>query len=51
VQLTIPGGLERAAQALDVLTCAGMTISRFEQVGLSLADLIERTVQRRQRGE
>jgi ABC-2 type transport system ATP-binding protein len=51
VQMTIPGGLDRAAQALDVLTCAGMVISRFEQVSLSLADLIERTVQRRQRGE
>jgi ABC-2 type transport system ATP-binding protein len=50
VQMTIPGGLDRAAQALDVLTCAGMSISRFEQISLSLADLIERTVERRRGG-
>jgi ABC-2 type transport system ATP-binding protein len=47
VELTVPGGLDRAAQALDLLTCAGMRVARFEQVTLSLADLIERTVQRR----
>ena len=47
VEMTIPGGLDRAAQALDLLTCAGMRVARFEQVTLSLADLIERTVQRK----
>jgi ABC-2 type transport system ATP-binding protein len=49
LEITIPGGLETAAQALDVLTCAGMAVARFEPVRLSLADLIERTVQRQQR--
>ena len=48
VELAIPGGLDAAAQALDVLTCAGMAVARFEPVRLSLADLIERTVQRQQ---
>jgi ABC-2 type transport system ATP-binding protein len=51
VRMTIPGGLDRAAEALDIFTCAGMQIARFEQVSLSLADLIERTVQRQQGSE
>ena len=47
VQMAIPGGLDRAAQTLDILTCAGVSVARFEPVTLSLADLIERTVERR----
>jgi ABC-type multidrug transport system ATPase subunit len=47
VQMAIPGGLDRAAQTLDILTCAGVSVARFEPVALSLADLIERTVERR----
>jgi ABC-2 type transport system ATP-binding protein len=48
VELRISGGLDRAAEALDLLTCAGVRVARFEPVRLSLADLIERTVARQQ---
>jgi ABC-2 type transport system ATP-binding protein len=47
VELRIPGGMDRAAEVLDLLTCAGVPVARFEPVRLSLADLIERTVERR----
>jgi hypothetical protein len=46
VEMEIPGGAERAAQVLAFLTEQGLPISRFERVTLSLADLIERIVQR-----
>jgi ABC-2 type transport system ATP-binding protein len=50
VELRIAGGMDRAAEVLDLLTCAGLSVARFEPVRLSLADLIERTVAR-QRAE
>jgi hypothetical protein len=45
------GGLERAAQVIAFLTEQGVAIARFERVDLSLAELIERVLQRRGRME
>jgi len=45
VEMEIPGRLERAAAVLQALGDAGVRVGRFERVGLSLADLIERIVQ------
>ena len=42
VDLSIPGGNARAAEALRFLVQEGPPISRFESVSLSLAELIER---------
>jgi ABC-2 type transport system ATP-binding protein len=47
VELDAPGGLDRAAQILDVLACAGVRVARFEHAPLTLAELIERVVARR----
>jgi ABC-2 type transport system ATP-binding protein len=46
VQADIEGGLGRTAHVIDVLNCAGVSVGRFERVGLSLAELIERVVTR-----
>lgn len=50
VEVEVPGGPDRAAEVLALLTEQGVPISTFEPVRLSLADLIERIVQRT-RGE
>jgi ABC-2 type transport system ATP-binding protein len=50
VDLDIPGGAERAAEVLALLVDSGVSVSGFERVRLSLADLIERIVERRRRG-
>lgn len=50
VRLTVPGGLDRASEALEFLAGAGMGLSRFERVNLTLADLIERVVASRMEG-
>jgi ABC-type multidrug transport system ATPase subunit len=50
VDLDIPGGFSRAAQALAFLTERGVSVARFERVRLSLGELIERAIGR-QRGE
>ena len=47
VRLQLSGGHEAAARALDLLTTAGVPVARFERAGLSLADLMERIVERR----
>jgi ABC-2 type transport system ATP-binding protein len=47
VTLELSGGHDEAARALDFLSTAGVSIARFERLGLSLADLIERIVQHR----
>jgi ABC-2 type transport system ATP-binding protein len=47
VEMEVPGGLERAAQVTAFLIEQGVVVARFERVGLPLADLIERIVQRR----
>lgn len=46
VELEIPGGPERAAQVLAFLTEQRIPVARFERVTLSLADLIQRIVER-----
>ena len=46
VELEIPGGPERAAQVLAFLTEQAVPIARFERVTMSLADLIQRIVER-----
>jgi len=46
VEMEIPGGPARAAQVVAFLTEQGLAIARFERVSLSLADLIERIVER-----
>jgi ABC-type multidrug transport system ATPase subunit len=47
VTLELSGGLDAAARALDLLTTAGVSVARFERIGLSLAELLERIVQQR----
>jgi ABC-2 type transport system ATP-binding protein len=44
VDLIIRGGEAKAAAALAILVEAGVTVSRFERLELSLADLIERVI-------
>jgi ABC-2 type transport system ATP-binding protein len=46
VELEIPGGPDRAAQVLAFLTEQRIPIARFDRVTLSLADLIQRIVER-----
>ena len=46
VHLVIPGGPPVTARVVDVLTCAGVPVARFERAPLSLADLIDRVVKR-----
>ncbi|MGH7649120.1 MAG: ABC transporter ATP-binding protein [Gemmatimonadaceae bacterium] len=46
VELEIPGGPDRAAQVLAVLAEQRIPIARFDRVTLSLADLIQRIVER-----
>ncbi|HEX7941895.1 MAG TPA: hypothetical protein VF488_08805, partial [Gemmatimonadaceae bacterium] len=49
LEMEIPGGPERAAQVVAFLVEQGVSVARFERVSLSLADLIERIVQRGRR--
>jgi ABC-type multidrug transport system ATPase subunit len=51
VHLVIPGGPPVTARVVDVLTCAGVPVARFERAPLSLADLIDRVVKRAAREE
>jgi len=44
VTLTIPGGMENAADVLACLASSGVDVARFEQSNVSLAELIERAV-------
>jgi ABC-2 type transport system ATP-binding protein len=44
VELDVPGGPEAAQRALTSLVLAGVPVSRFERVSLSLADLLDRIV-------
>ncbi len=46
LRMDVPGGPAQAARVVDVLTCAGVPVARFERVGVSLAELIERIVAR-----
>ena len=47
VDMTIPGGAERAAEVLALLVRDGVPVASFERTRLSLPDLIERIVRRR----
>jgi len=47
LEMEVPGGPDRTAQVLAFLTEQHVPIARFERVTLSLADLIERIVERR----
>jgi ABC-2 type transport system ATP-binding protein len=47
MEMEIPGGLDRAAHVTAFLAYQGVTVARFERIALSLADLIERIVERR----
>jgi ABC-type multidrug transport system ATPase subunit len=46
VEIDVPGGLAQIAQALEFLVSRGAAIARCERADLSLADLIERVMQR-----
>jgi ABC-2 type transport system ATP-binding protein len=46
LEMRVPGGADAAASVLERLVTSGVTITRFERVQLSLADLIERVQQR-----
>jgi ABC-type multidrug transport system ATPase subunit len=51
VEIEVPGGLSGAADALEFLACAGVSLARFEHRRPTLADLIERVVQRAATGD
>ena len=50
IDVDVPGGLDEAAHVLDVLTCAGVRVARFERAPLTLAELLDRIVARRKEG-
>src|SRR5687767_216440 len=47
IDVDVPGGLDDAARTLDLLTCAGVRVARFERAPLTLAELLDRIVTRR----
>ena len=50
IDVDVPGGLDQAAHVLDLLTCAGVRVARFERAPLTLAELLDRIVARRKDG-
>jgi ABC-2 type transport system ATP-binding protein len=50
IDVDVPGGLDQAAHVLDLLTCAGVRVARFERAPLTLAELLDRIVARRGEG-
>jgi ABC-2 type transport system ATP-binding protein len=50
IDVDIPGGMDQAAYVLDLLTCAGVRVARFERAPLTLAELLDRIVARRSGG-
>ena len=44
--IDIPGGLDSAAQAVDYLVARGVSVARFERIGISLGELIQRITSR-----
>lgn len=50
IDVDVPGGLDQAARVLDLLTCAGVRVARFERAPLTLAELLDRIVARRKEG-
>jgi ABC-2 type transport system ATP-binding protein len=49
IELDIPGGAEAAADVVGALARADVRVARCERMALSLADLLERTLQRYRR--
>ena len=47
IDIDVPGGMDQASYVLDVLTCAGVRVARFERAPLTLAELLDRIVARR----
>jgi ABC-2 type transport system ATP-binding protein len=47
IDIDVPGGMDQAAYVLDLLTCAGVRVARFERAPLALAELLDRIVTRR----
>ncbi len=50
IDVDVPGGMDQAAHVLDLLTCAGVRVARFERAPLTLAELLDRIVARRAGG-
>jgi ABC-2 type transport system ATP-binding protein len=48
VEMEVPGELARAADVVAALVRAGVPVARFERSALSLADLMERIIERRE---
>lgn len=46
IEIHVAGDLDQAARILDLLTCAGVAVARFERRPLSLADLLDRVMAR-----
>src|SRR4051812_285285 len=46
LDIEIPGGMDGAAQAVELLAARGVIVARFEHVGLSLGELIQRVTGR-----
>ena len=47
IDVDVPGGMDQAVHVLDLLTCAGVRVARFERAPLTLAELLDRIVARR----
>jgi ABC-2 type transport system ATP-binding protein len=47
IDVDVPGGMDQASHVLDLLTCAGLRVARFERAPLTLAELLDRIVARR----
>jgi ABC-2 type transport system ATP-binding protein len=50
IDVDVPGGMDQAAHVVDLLTCAGVRVARFERAPLTLAELLDRIVARRAGG-
>jgi ABC-type multidrug transport system ATPase subunit len=50
VDMDVPGGLDRASDAVGFLVARGVSVARFERARLSLGELIQRVVQQKQTG-
>jgi len=50
VDMDVPGGLDRASDAVGFLVGRGVTVARFERARLSLGELIQRAVQKQTGG-
>lgn len=51
VEMEIPGGPEATARVVDVLVHAGVPVARCERLELSLAELLERLLERHRRAQ